>query len=58
MNHLTLRRLLVLIGVIAFALACFFAGYAKYNPSWGRYNVLVITADTLRADHLGASGEY
>ena len=56
MNHITLRRLLVLVGVIAFALACFFAGYAKYHPSWGRYNVLVITADTLRSDHLGAYG--
>lgn len=56
MNKMALRRWLVLIGVVAFALACFFAGYIKYNPSWGRYNVLVITGDTLRSDHLGCYG--
>ncbi|MGH7197632.1 MAG: sulfatase-like hydrolase/transferase, partial [Candidatus Omnitrophota bacterium] len=53
---ITFRRILVLGGAIAFAVVCFFAGYAKYNPSWGRYNVLVITLDTLRPDRLGCYG--
>jgi len=56
MNSIAFRRFLVFSGIILFALGCFFAEYTKYHPMWGRTNVLVITVDTLRSDHLGAYG--
>jgi len=53
---MTYRRIFVLCAAVAFAALLFFAGYTKYHPSWGRYNLLVITVDTLRSDHLGCYG--